>query len=224
MFAFDRRIQCKDTNICAKTPAITKRNGTRSNRSKSNNGSQPIYKFHRFAAFNSIQAKALTTTYGATYFSLDQVPGYTEFTALFDQYRITRVIAHFWPTALSVTNTNSSSTIVNVPPRIVHAIDYDDSVAPTSVNEVREYSTARTNYSTEKFTRDFKPAVSRVVYEGVSSSGYSPDWDVWVSTNDPTVPHYGLKWALGSVGTSGADNAFGYVMEVEFFMEFKQPK
>jgi hypothetical protein len=184
----------------------------------------PIHKFRRWVGFSTWGSTALTTSYYATSFSLSGVPGYTEFTALYDQYRITKVNLHLWPTNIAVTNSNSGSTIVNLAPRVVTAIDYDDSTNAGSFNELREYSTAEVHIVTDKVVRTFSPAVSTVVYEGVSSSGYAPTWGQWISTNDPSVPHYGMKGAIEATGSSSVDSAYGYRVEAEYFLEFRASK
>jgi len=181
-------------------------------------------RFKRFSAFNTINANNLSATNGATYYALDQVPGYAEFTALFDQYRITKVIHRFFPISKAFTQTNvASGGAINVPPRFITAVDFDDSTT-AAFNDLRQYSTAEVVSCQTPVTRVIKPCVSTVVYESVGSSGYAPKSDVWISTNDPTVPHYGIKWSIGQNTASGADNVFGYVPEVEFHLEFRLSK
>lgn len=163
-------------------------------------------------------------TYGASSFSLDQCPSYSELVAVFDQYRITGVELSFWPTAQSVTNTNSAAAVVNTPSRLVTAIDYDDAVVPSSSTALREYSTCQVHSITESFKMRITPAVSVMVYEGVGTTGYSPQWGTWISTNDPTVPHYGLKYALAPNNLAGADNAYGTLVEAKIHLEFRMSK
>lgn len=184
----------------------------------------PIHKFRRWVGFSGWSSAALTTSFYSTSFALSGVPGYTEFTALYDQYRLTKVILHLLPTNIAVTNSNSASTIVNLAPRAVTAIDFDDSTNAASFSELREYSTAEVHMTTDKCVRTFSPAVSTVVYEGVSSSGYAPTWGQWISTNDPTVPHYGFKGAIEPTGSGSADNAYGFRVEAEYFLEFRASK
>lgn len=160
--------------------------------------------------------------YGGTYFYLDQVSGSSDFKNLFDQYRITKIDLDFYPNQQSFTSSTTTSVVTNIPTRIVTAIDYDDSVAPTHLNELREYNTAQVNTMVERFRRSFKPAVSMMAYEGVGSTGYSPKWDQWISTNDPGVPHYGLKWSVPSAATSS--NAYQLAVEATFHLEFRMTK
>jgi len=160
--------------------------------------------------------------YGAQEFMLSQLPNYTEYTALFDQYRIMKVEVDFFPLSIGVTNNNSSNTIVNFASRLITAIDYDDSTAPSSTDALRQYSTAKVNLITDRFSRDFVPAISTMVYEGVSSTAYEPGFKKWLSTNDPNVPHYGLKWAVPA--TVGIANAYQSAVSCKVFLEFKNAK
>ncbi len=164
----------------------------------------------------------MASVYGGTYFYLGQVPGFAEFTALFDQYRIRKVVLEFRPNQQSYTSSTNTSAVTNIPMRIVTAIDYDDSVAPTSHNELREYNTAQVHTMVEQWSQTIRPAVSVMAYEGVGSTGYCPKWDQWVSTNDPNVPHYGIKWAVPPGGQS--TNCYQLAVEAVFHLEFRMSK
>lgn len=181
-----------------------------------------ILKCIRHVNLTTISEDTLSTTYGGTYFYLGQVPGSSEFTALFDQYRIRKIDLHFYPNQQSFTSSTGASAVTNIPTRIVTAFDYDDSVAPSSLNELREYSTAQVNTMVERFSRSIKPAVSIMAYEGVGATGYCPKWDQWISTNDPGVPHYGLKWTVPAGATS--TNAYQLAVEAVFHLEFRMTK
>jgi len=184
--------------------------------------SNNVLKCTRHVNLTTITEDTIGSVYGGTYFYLGQVPGSSDFTNLFDQYRIRKVVLSFKPNQQSFTSSTGSSAVTNIPTRIVTAIDYDDSVAPTSLNELREYNTAQVNTMVESFTREIRPAVSIMAYEGVGSTGYCPKWDQWISTNDPGVPHYGIKWAV----PSGVASTNGYQLAVEatFYLEFRMTK
>ena len=72
-------------------------------------------------------------------FSLQDVPGYTDFTGLFDYYKITgirfKVIPYLQSDSNSVGTTNNSGN-----PPIFYVVDTNDGSAPVSVNAVIEYN------------------------------------------------------------------------------------
>jgi len=174
-----------------------------------------VLKCTRHVNLTTINEDTVGSVYGGTYFFLGQVPGSSDFTNLFDQYRIRKVVLQFKANQQSFTSSTGSSAVTNIPTRIVTAIDYDDSVAPTSLNELREYNTAQVNTMVESFTREIRPAVSIMAYEGVGSTG-------WISTNDPGVPHYGIKWAVPSAVAS--TNGYQLAVEATYHLEFRITK
>lgn len=124
----------------------------------------------------------------------------------------------------AIINTTNTTTPKIFAPRLVTALDYDDSSTPSSFNQLRQYSTARVHLATEKFSVSLDPALSVAAYETVSTTAYSPTWDMWVSSTDPAAKYYGFKAYMENTGASGPDGAFGYRVEAEFFIECKNAK
>ncbi len=134
------------------------------------------------------------------------------------------MIVHHYAHSVGVTAAENSGNAVTNPPRFLIVTDYDDSVVPSSLDSLRQYSTCISRPVTSDFSYTIKPAVSVMAYEGVSATGYSPKWDQWISTNDPSVPHYGLKWGIGQTPITGGTGQYGFTREVEFHLEFKNSK
>lgn len=125
-------------------------------------------------------------------FKLSYLPNYTEFTTLFDSYRINYVSVKF------VSGINTANTPVSTQytlPQIYLYRDYDDASAPGSLNEVLQ---------TEKFkvwnlakTPNFKmglvPAVASSVYRSATQTAYNRRFKQWLDCGYADVPHYGLK-------------------------------
>lgn len=132
----------------------------------------------------------------ASTFSL---PNYTEFTNLFDQYCIKKVEISVLP---SWTNGGPSPNVSVWMPWIIHAADYD--------NANSTGSTSLMQYNGAKFTqlvgqlgsinsrsmRTLKPQAALSVQRATGSVGQAPMDDVWISTDNPNVQHFGLKMAL----------------------------
>lgn len=174
--------------------------------------------------FNQWDSFAIAGSPYATSFSLDSSADYSEFTALYDQYRITEVKMHFFPMSTSIINTTISTAPVNFCPRVVVCADYDDSSTPSSFNQLRQYSTARVYSAIDRFTYAIKPALSVAAYETVSTTAYAPSWGLWVSTADPNAKYYGFKGYMENTGASGPDGAFGFRVEAEFTIECRMAK
>lgn len=125
--------------------------------------------------------------FGGLSFRLSSLPNYTEFTNLFDQYRINKIVIRFVPSA----NSDSVGS-THVIPNFHTIIDNNDSTTPTALNELYESQSWKRTRGTQVQTRVFTP--SSLIDIGLSSN--SPKWKQWISTDFPSVDHYGLKYAL----------------------------
>lgn len=151
------------------------------------------HKFTRTRDFGTIAKSALDAG-GSLQFTLDQVPGYAELTALYDAYSIDSVDVTFvWYQAF----TGPGVAFAQSPVMIVTR-DYDDANAPATFADVGEYSDATLHpfsVANNKFTVNVKPRVAKQLYRAGVSSGFS--WggqSEIVDAGTVDVPHYGLKW------------------------------
>lgn len=165
---------------------------------------------------------ALAGTYDVPFslkFRLDQLSGYSELTALFDQYKINGVkanIAQFYNT--------SSVTSVGLP-WLETFNDHDNSI-PELLGQVRQRMyTKSTYYSATKQVAALycKPKPSQAVYSNITSGivpGASGRVNPWLDCSFPNVEHYSIKgiihnmW-LGNTGT----NRFNIDVEMNVFLK-----
>lgn len=172
-----------------------------------------LYKRHT-GIFGVIQAQASLETFGALNFSLNDLPNYTEFTNLYDMYKINCVKVTFWP---QQTISNSLGSVNNPAgnARFFSAIDYNDGTQPTSVDELREYQSC-------KFTTVLKPH-KRVIFKpkilDTSSYSISP----WMSTASPSSNYFGLKYAIEAISSTNTPQ-MAYSVECKYYMSFKNVK
>lgn len=153
---------------------------------------------HRFVRnFDSgtISGNALYAPYlsGAS-FSLSQVPNASEFTSLFDMYKLTYVILKFYLTIDPSAQTATTATF----PRIWLAADYDDATAPSTLDDLRQHARVRDTVLTPNRPVIFKvrPAIASTIYQTGVSSTYGPRWNAWIDCQNSSTPWYGLKWGL----------------------------
>jgi len=147
-------------------------------------------------------------------FSLDQLPSYTDFTALFDTYKINRVVIQFEPRNMTMVTTSNGT---DVP--LLHVItDTDDSTIPASVQEMEQYSTYRHVPATHPLTVSISPNVLVMAYKTAVTTAYSPA-KRWIDANDVTTPHYGLKLILEQ--TAGPIYQFHYSVIVTYYITCK---
>jgi len=121
--------------------------------------------------------------------TLATLPDYTDFTNLFDAYRIDCVKATFTPI-----QQNSLSFAA----RFYSVIDYDDSNPLASLGAALEYDSVMVSTidNTSCVTRTFRPKFAVAAYSGVFTSFAQSSRNQWVDVASATVPFYGLKWII----------------------------
>ena len=143
------------------------------------------------------------------------LPGWSEFSALYDQYRVKDLeITLIVPRAAAPTNTG------NAFPILTYAPDWNDSTAPATQDELLQYASSRTEVFSENrrmITVRISPR-PQVTTAGGTNTVSGPD-SLWCRTTDNDV-WYGLKYWLAYFNTTTYNNTV-----VELFvkanMEFK---
>lgn len=164
-------------------------------------------------------------------FELDNLPDYTEFTNLFDQYRI-NMIKYQWIPDRNVNTMGTSDistpliTTVEQPiPLIYTFIDYDDITVPASIDEFTERQNMRTARFNKVHKRIWKPTVLVPTYRTGVTFGYSPKRKQWIDCANPDVPHYGLKWCFYNPANSDATHLRGIALSFRvmatYYLQFR---
>ena len=177
-----------------------------------NKRGQRIYRFVRYTSgLGTFIANNILASYGGYNFSLNDLPNVTEFTSLFDMYKINAIKISFIPQMTE----NISATSANNPyanTRFFSAIDYNDSSTPTTIDELRQYSTCKYTPILKTHTRMiYKPKI-------LDSSSYSVS--PWMSTASPSANYFGLKVGVEPT-QSTVTTSFEYKIEAKFYMSFK---
>lgn len=158
-----------------------------------------IHRFSRFVDEGFITRTA--TDAGIAYgFTLADLPGYLEFTALFDRWRITNVEA-----MLMYQQTSSASTFAF--PLLLLSDDFNDNLTPALETVLLERENLQTHaFGTANniYRHSLKP---RVLALGGGSSQSIEVKDGWVDCLTPTVDFYGLKLWLVNYNTLVSGNA-----------------
>lgn len=151
-------------------------------------------------------------TYGAFLFRLSNVPNSSEFTSLFDQYKINAVSCTFYPQQTSI-DTHIAPAVQNV--RMLTAIDFNDSDPPLSVDTLRQYDNVEVHGTTEQFTVYIaNPKFADTT--GSLRTGY-------INTSSPSTVHYGLKYACEPLAP-GSTGTYTYRVETVYYFSFKNAK
>lgn len=144
-----------------------------------------VHTFSRtFLSATVPSAQGIEQGYGLA-FSLADLPNYTEFTSLFDQYRIVQVVATF----------NQRNITILAPNVVYTAIDYDDNTALTGT-AIQQYDTCLV-INSARFRRVLRPRLAVAAYGGTAFTSYANmNAGQWIDANSPSVQYYGLKITL----------------------------
>lgn len=161
---------------------------------------------------------ATADSFGTFYFSLSDLVNYTEFTNLFDMYRINKVVVKMVP------NVNSAEAgAAQRLPQIHSVLDYNDRTIPTTLNELVQYQNYRMTMGSRIHTRILTPASLDVVDSegGTTPTSARPRFKNWISTSDATLEHYGIKYCIGATASA---NAVSYTPYITYYISCKSVK
>jgi len=136
-------------------------------------------------------------------FTLANVRNYTDFTNLYDNYRIDKIDLFFKlvtnPDAQTSTTLQSSYF-----PTLWWIKDLDDSSSMTVADMQERQGVKRIAMKPDEIKKiSIKPYFQKMAYQTLTSTGYGPATG-WLDCNDYTVPHYALKTVF-NVPTTGID-------------------
>lgn len=164
--------------------------------------------------------------YRGDQFQLNLTPSSTEFTNLYDQYRIKGVKRTF---IYSQTGADTTGAIGPYgpagAPMLYMVRDYDDAATPSAVSEFlqRPYCTIR---RLTGITKTFiRPKMAGSVYNG-GTTAYGPK-SGWIDVGYPDVPHYAIKWIVIPQGgsTTALGTIYGTLRVIDrYYLQFKNPR
>lgn len=145
---------------------------------------------------------------------LVDLPGSTEFTLLFDTYRITKIELTFRPcTNYGINNQYST------PSWYIVSVDFDNNT-PQTTAQLREVDNAEICSAYKEKTIAFEPRASSIIAQGSAATGFAEAPALsWIDCVSTTVNHYGVKFSSPAANSNGI-----YVMDVtsRVFLEFKK--
>jgi len=147
-------------------------------------------------------------------FQLSAFPDSTDFTNLFDQYRIGVTRVTFMPLGGAYAVINSV---------IGTAVDYDDSASGLALGQLEEYSTYQQNSLQKTFWRTFQPLAASSAYSGAFTSFARMPASTWVDCASPSVQYYGLKGQIPASTVAGGPFLV-YSVTASSILQFKDSR
>jgi len=181
---------------------------------------EKVYRFVRGVDHGTISLSNAASTTGGKNFMLSDVPNSSEFSALFDVYRIAMVEFRLLFNANII---GVQSAVPFAPCRYATVIDYNSSSSLSSLNDAREFRTCeiKTFPFDAEVQRNIVPRFITVVEDSTSSVVAGGSETGWLNTAVPNVPHYGIRYffeQLTSPYTGSLD------LEARYHLEFKEVK
>lgn len=161
-----------------------------------------------------------TTVFGVETFELADLPQYNTYGLLYEEYKITK-IKYSWKALTNVAMTQPSATGSFASLGMVHTIlDSTDGIAPVSIQTMMNDSSYRGTLSSRTHSRTFTPKFLNQV--GINAA-VQPKTG-WLSTDQPNVSHYAIKWAFEGGITSPSYTSFVLEPIITYYVSFRNPR
>lgn len=179
---------------------------------------QPVQFFKRLTYTNAaLVTSQLSPQFLNLTFTLQDVPNYTEFTALYDQYCIKGVKFTLMPRFNSALPAPDVGTNVSSqPPQTWSVLDYDGGF-PTTQTAMLQYQNLKMLPGTKWHSRYVVPAAQVEIFNGISTA-YAPKKKLYIDTANPDVKHYGATIMVPEVNTS---SSVTWDLKTTYYLAFK---
>lgn len=176
-----------------------------------------VHYFTRSLAYQNIaQSAAVGNNYLAGWnFSLSNIPSTTEFTALFDFYKITYIKLYL---QLQL-DPGAGAAATAAYPNMYYCRDYDDAGAPLNFDQLFEHGKLQRAVlqPNKLIVIKIRPATLGLVYNGVLGNSYTPKWGEWIDMANTGVPYYGLKLGIENWSLPGS----GIFVRAKYYFQTK---
>lgn len=192
-------------------------------RSSIGTGNYNVFRVTRTADYGYLDTHASDPVLGAKSFKLSDLPGYTDITGFFDQYRIALVKVIFIPNT-PVEYWQGATGKETLTPNLLTVIDNDDDTTPGSSAILQQYDTLHHhgNCTNGKWVRYIRPTVNIATEVTAGAlTGLSNKQDQWIDTQSTGVKHYGIKYSIEGQGVN-ANAGPAVRMYATFYIEARK--
>lgn len=182
---------------------------------KKNPYANRVYNFKRKLFLQDWTVVGATQATGVRQFALSDLPGYQDFTSLYDMYKINKVIFKIIPKYTEAPLASGTSVANSNIQQIHSAIDYDDGTAAANINVLTQYQSHRMTRGNKIHTRTLVPKVQA----NVSSLSALPKANQWIDCDQPAVAHSGVKYIIPAASAAGTFTY--YDLEVTMYLSMK---
>lgn len=147
-----------------------------------------------------------------------QLQNVSEFTNLYDQYRINFVVVKYF---LKIDPGAQAAGTASYP-KLYWYRDLDDSNAPLSLNEIRENARSRVKVMNPNrpVVIKYKPNSLQLIYTSAIANQFKPAYSQWMDVAQTGTPHYGHKWAIDDLTNTN----YKVETEVTYYFQCRNPR
>lgn len=208
-------------------PAVRRTGKSRSRNMRPKCTQATVYRYTRYSTNSVTQTIDTTEFLGYAQFTLDDVKSYTDFTNLYDQFKISHAQVHFTlitnPDATLAHNQLAQYNPTNWYPKIWWVYDSDDSsTISLSAMKERQGVKFRMLQPNKTIIMNVKPKALVQTYSTPTGTGYAPK-RIWLDcATGYNVKHYGLKYVIDTLGQDPNDTyPFKVRVEIKYWLRFK---
>jgi len=169
-----------------------------------------------------IVAAPSVNSYFSMAFSLQDLSQAATLTALFDQYRIDKVVVKFVPQAQALNVMNVASPNNSVP-ALYAVLDFDDATALTSLAAATQYDNVQIVPYGEGLDITVWPSNTPALYASGAFSGYEVQKAQWVDCANTAVGHYGIKGLVTSLLALSTSNVVWDIYS-KYYVSFRNTR
>jgi len=150
---------------------------------------------------------------------LSDLPSYTDFTNLYDEYRILAIKTRWTPNYTAYSSGASNQALY--PPTLCTVLDRNDASPSFSRPMMMQYQTFRERQSSRVNKIYCKTYCQTEIYKtGVTSAWGAARGKQWVNTTNVDVPYYAYKWALyWPVAGTGSETVGNLTMDTTVYLQ-----
>lgn len=158
-------------------------------------------------------------------FTLSELPQAPSFTALFDAYRVNKLVIKFMPINMFTQLGNGAASIAAQPQWLSTVIDYDDANLLTTEGALMEYETFKQSRPTVVHKRVFIPAASQQFFKTSGTTiAYGQTRKKWIDAAYMDVEHYGIKGLVNGPADKTDQVQTAWKVYVTAYVSFKQTR
>jgi len=165
-------------------------------------------------------------TAGADTFELADMPQFAAYVALYEQFKITKIVYHF--RSLNPQQSIGAAAVGTL--GYLHTvIDYNDATVPAASAAGIQNMMNDTDYKGVKSNRDLTRTI-RPMFLTQAGTQTAKSVRGWLNCRDlagavNAVSHYGIKWVIQG-GLASAPNAWSCVYDpiITYYVQFKNPQ